>query len=330
MQPKGRVITFYSYKGGTGRTMLLANVAWILASNGKRVLTIDWDLEAPGLHHYFYPFLVDRELGASDGLMEMVVDYAAEVVTPRGAESADAHDRWLEERADITRYAVSLDWPFPGEGRLDFVPAGRQGPSYAVCVNTFDWRMFYERLSGGNFFEIVRQRLKERYDYILIDGRTGVSDTAGICTVQMPDRLVVCFTLSEQNIRGAAAISASVRSQWKRLSKGPDDNRRILPIITRVEQSEKIRLDAARNRARALFGSILEPTDIGDWDTYWGKAEAPYVPYYAYEETLAVFADQPRVENSILSSCENLTAVLTDRSVSALVPPGFGQPASCA
>ena len=46
----GRIVTFYSYKGGTGRSMALANVAWILASNGTRVLTIDWDLEAPGLH----------------------------------------------------------------------------------------------------------------------------------------------------------------------------------------------------------------------------------------------------------------------------------------
>ena len=35
----GQIITFYSYKGGTGRTMAMANVAWIIASNGKRVLT---------------------------------------------------------------------------------------------------------------------------------------------------------------------------------------------------------------------------------------------------------------------------------------------------
>ena len=45
----GRIITFYSYKGGTGRTMALANTAWILAANGYRVLAADWDLEAPGL-----------------------------------------------------------------------------------------------------------------------------------------------------------------------------------------------------------------------------------------------------------------------------------------
>jgi cellulose biosynthesis protein BcsQ len=37
----GKIITFYSYKGGTGRTM--ANVGRILASNGYDVLLIDWD-----------------------------------------------------------------------------------------------------------------------------------------------------------------------------------------------------------------------------------------------------------------------------------------------
>ncbi|HCU92521.1 MAG TPA: hypothetical protein DHU96_07160, partial [Actinobacteria bacterium] len=49
----GQVVTFYSFKGGTGRTMALANVAWILAANGKRVLAADWDLESPGLHRFF-------------------------------------------------------------------------------------------------------------------------------------------------------------------------------------------------------------------------------------------------------------------------------------
>ena len=39
----GKVITFYSFKGGTGRSMALANVAWILAGScGKRVLAHVW------------------------------------------------------------------------------------------------------------------------------------------------------------------------------------------------------------------------------------------------------------------------------------------------
>ena len=57
-EPTGTVITFYSYKGGTGRSMALANVGCLLArdnkpSNVRKVLLMDWDLEAPGLHRFF-------------------------------------------------------------------------------------------------------------------------------------------------------------------------------------------------------------------------------------------------------------------------------------
>src|SRR5713226_7815368 len=65
----GQIITFYSYKGGTGRTMALANVAYMLAkdSGNKGVLMVDWDLEAPGLHRYFGDLLHTRFPGDHRG-----------------------------------------------------------------------------------------------------------------------------------------------------------------------------------------------------------------------------------------------------------------------
>ena len=70
----GRIVTFYSFKGGTGRTMALANVAWILAANGKRVLVADWDLESPGLHKFFQPFMTPA---SSDrpGIVDFIRQY---------------------------------------------------------------------------------------------------------------------------------------------------------------------------------------------------------------------------------------------------------------
>ena len=49
----GFIVTFYSYKGGVGRTMALANIAILLSQMNLRVLAVDWDLEAPGLEKYF-------------------------------------------------------------------------------------------------------------------------------------------------------------------------------------------------------------------------------------------------------------------------------------
>src|SRR5580658_3868217 len=49
----GLIYTFYSYKGGVGRTMAVANVAALLAKWGRSVLVIDWDLEAAGIERFF-------------------------------------------------------------------------------------------------------------------------------------------------------------------------------------------------------------------------------------------------------------------------------------
>ena len=138
----GKIITFYSFKGGTGRSLALANMAWILASAGKHVLTVDWDLEAPGLHRYFAPFLIDEKLTATDGVIDFVWDFAIEALTPHHDSRTDPD--WYRPLADLTRYAVSLEWDFTAGGLLDFVPAGRQGPHYSARVNSFDWTNFFE------------------------------------------------------------------------------------------------------------------------------------------------------------------------------------------
>lgn len=113
----GRIVTFYSYKGGTGRTMALANTAWILAANGKRVLAVDWDLEAPGLHRFFHPFLDPSTLGATTGVIDLITEYAWAATNP-----AQRSDDWHRDYARIQPHAVSLNpealgWQFRGVAR---------------------------------------------------------------------------------------------------------------------------------------------------------------------------------------------------------------------
>lgn len=50
---RGVIYTFYSFKGGVGRSMALANVAALLAKWGYSVLVVDWDVEAPGIERFF-------------------------------------------------------------------------------------------------------------------------------------------------------------------------------------------------------------------------------------------------------------------------------------
>jgi hypothetical protein len=304
--PSTPIITFYSYKGGTGRSMSLANMAWILASNGSRVLVVDWDLEAPGLHRFFHPFLPDPELRSSPGLIDLMWEFAVAASDPQTA----AESGWHEEFAHIQQYAMSVEYPFPMAGTIDLVPAGRQDHLYSTQVTSFDWNNFYERLGGGGFLQALKRSMRDEYDYVLIDSRTGVSDISGICTVHMPDILVSCFTLSTQAIDGAAAVGSSVQRQRH------GDQLRIFPVPMRVEDGEQDKLEASRDYARANFGQFL--WHVPDPERYWGEVEVPYKSFYAYEEILAPIGDRPQQQNTILAVTERITGYLTDQQVTGL------------
>jgi len=299
-----KIITFYSYKGGTGRSMALANVAWVLASSGKSVLAIDWDLEAPGLHRYFEPFLADNKLERSTGVIDFVRDFATAAV----ATESTAGPNWFEEYSNILAHAVPVEWEFPGEGLLHLVPAGKQDEAYSLRVNSFDWQNFYERLGGGVLLEAVNQNLRGVYDFILIDSRTGVSDTSGICIIQMPDELVICYTLNRQSIYGA---SSSARSAFRMRHTGlGKPTLKIWPLPTRIEKAEKEHLQFASTVARARFSGLMRQLTPEEEDAYWGRIAVDYEAYYAYEEVLAAFGDLPRQASSMLAKMEAVAEYL--------------------
>lgn len=302
----GEIITFYSYKGGTGRSMALANVAWILASNGKRVLTVDWDFEAPGLHRYFLPFLHDYEMKETDGLIDLLWEYMELAATPVESRPIGAEDPLV--LADPLRNAIPLEFPFNADntGCVHLLGAGRQTRDYAGKVRDFNWNLFYQSFDGGNFFDLFRNRMKEQYDYVLIDSRTGVSDTAGICTLQMPDKVVLCFAYNRQSIKGVEAVADSIKNHTR--------NRKveILPIPMRVVKDE-----AGHKDARQYAKDILEKYLPGAWpqqklDAFWGNNEIQHYPLYSFQEILAVFRDKLFERNTLLDDYCWITGELTD------------------
>jgi hypothetical protein len=305
---QGKIITFYSYKGGTGRTMALANVAWILASNGKRVLAVDWDLESPGLHKFFHPFLDRAVMNSTSGVMEIINDYESEA-TRVGPHDPD----WHLEYARVEPRAVSLaGHEFPDNGALDFISAGQQNRAYSAAVSSLDWDDFYDRLGGGLFFRALRADMKKNYDYVLIDSRTGLSDVADICTVELPDILVVCFTLNDQNIEGASSVAREISDRYR------GRNIQIFPVPMRIENAEKEKLEIGMALARMKFEGLPAVQAAETVAQYWGAVEIPYRPFYAFEETLATFSDAPGSATSLLAAYERMTEKITAGDVASM------------
>jgi MinD-like ATPase involved in chromosome partitioning or flagellar assembly len=78
----GKTIAFHSYKGGTGKTTLVTNVAASYAMSGLNVCLLDFDLYAPSLSTYFRKkpsrYLNDLLSGEAE-ISDVVTDVSTEL-----------------------------------------------------------------------------------------------------------------------------------------------------------------------------------------------------------------------------------------------------------
>lgn len=159
------VITFYSFKGGVGRTMALVNVAAELVRHGRKVLVVDFDLEAPGLETY--PHL--RPPKPHPGVVEYVAEFGRTKQVP-----------------DLRNYIYEAKAIGRKGGQLSVMPAGRRDRSYRSALTRLDWKRLYHDQGGFLLFEDTKKGWEQelKSDYVLIDSRTGYTDVLGICTRQ--------------------------------------------------------------------------------------------------------------------------------------------------
>jgi MinD-like ATPase involved in chromosome partitioning or flagellar assembly len=79
---EGKTLAFHSYKGGTGKTTLIANLAATFAMRGMRVCLLDCDFYAPSLSMYFRkkPKVYLNDLLAGDAeIFDVLVDLSSEL-----------------------------------------------------------------------------------------------------------------------------------------------------------------------------------------------------------------------------------------------------------
>lgn len=208
------VITFYSYKGGMGRTTTLMAYALYLAAKDKKVAVVDCDLEAPGYLNFFN-LSNQQELmkGERNGLVEYFSDYTF----------ADREDKYI----DLAKYVVIPDSISQGGEERDYirniiiVPGGNL--NYVNDDITMDYaekkslsqseKDYMEGLSRLNLSNphVTREavtslftKLNKDYnvDVILVDSRTGFNDIFGTIALSMSDHVVGFVGFSDQTIPG--------------------------------------------------------------------------------------------------------------------------------
>jgi MinD-like ATPase involved in chromosome partitioning or flagellar assembly len=231
-------ITFYSYKGGTGRSLALANAAVYLATLGFKVVALDFDLEAPGLHYK----LSRNEDGSPLSVKKGVVDYVNTFLLS-GQVSTPLKD-----------FIVNAPVPGIDKPLLQLMPAG-QVPSndYWSKLSRINWHeLFYSKGAKGVqiFMELKARILEElRPDFLLIDSRTGITEMGGIATTLFADKIICLVLPPPENLQGARAVLRSLKRSRREIEGSELE---VLIAVSRLPQMK------GWEDERALTEGILE------------------------------------------------------------------------
>ncbi|WP_294550087.1 AAA family ATPase [uncultured Bacteroides sp.] len=190
-----KTFTFYSYKGGVGRTLALVNVANRLAEFGKKVCILDFDLEAPGLQS---KYAKELQQPIDKGLVDYIYSYAVENVQPR----------------HISDYIVDIHLT-NAINTIHLCAAGDVDSSdyWKKLARINWWNLFYAENSYGiDFFLNLKKQIEEELapDFLLIDSRTGITEMSAITMSLLADDVVFLAANNEENIKGCCKVLNSL------------------------------------------------------------------------------------------------------------------------
>ncbi|HKM47078.1 MAG TPA: hypothetical protein VJX69_05800 [Terriglobales bacterium] len=231
-------ITFYSYKGGTGRSLALANAAVYLAKLGFKVVAVDFDLEAPGLHYK----LSRNEDGSPLRVERGVVDYVNDFVSKQLVSGP------------IKQFLVDVTVPGIEKPLVHLMPAGRvPSAEYWTKLSRINWHeLFYkEDAQGVQIFRELQARILDEIepDFLLVDSRTGITEMGGVATTLLADKVLCLVSPTLENLEGARAVLRSLKRS-RRETGGAQ-----LEIIAAVSRFPEMR--SADEREREVTDYVL-------------------------------------------------------------------------
>lgn len=217
-----KIISIHSYRGGTGKSNLTANLAVALASSGKRVAVVDTDIQSPGIHMLF-------GLEDTDGL-KTLNDYLWERCAIR------------ETAREVT--PASLE----GGGQVWLVPSSLKASEIAKVL-----REGYDvGLLNDGFQDLIDELA---LDYLLIDTHPGLNEET-LLSIAISDELVVLLRPDRQDFQGTAVtVEVAQKLGVKRLVLVLN---KVLPIVA----ERGFAAEVERTYAAPVLGLLPESPDL--------------------------------------------------------------------
>jgi MinD-like ATPase involved in chromosome partitioning or flagellar assembly len=169
----------HSYRGGSGKSTVAANVAALLAAEGRRVGLVDSNFQAPGLHHFF--------------------DIANPLPTLND---------YLQGRYAIQEVAHEVDKKTVGGRRGTRSAAKESGALYLVPASDHVNRMAYIWARGFDMDLLTKGYVQLAkalsLDLLIVDTDPGL-DRQTYFALELADSFVMVMTPDQHDYRGAAA-----------------------------------------------------------------------------------------------------------------------------
>ncbi|WP_031597358.1 KGGVGR-motif variant AAA ATPase [Ferrovum myxofaciens] len=279
------IIVFYSFKGGLGRSTLLASFAIQRAHLGERVCVLDFDLDSPG---------IGRLLSAdAEGKTARwgVVDFLLER-SPADAPLSDYYHRC--DRVS-------------GSGEIVVFPSGYMDEHYADKLARVDLEEAPEAHESGLWKLLSRVSKELKPHWILLDARTGISEPAGQLLSGIAHLHVLLGTTNDQSWQGLTLVLDRLGT-----ARVLDDRSQaeVLLVQAMVPSGDlgKVAKTQFAGRADEEFDTrYYLADDEADQDCFWtvedkDSQDAPHAPMPVdYDSKLANFGDIAEVTDALCS-----------------------------
>ena len=226
-----QIVSVHSFRGGTGKSNMTANVAAVLVQQGLRVGVVDTDIQSPGIHTLFG---VKTNTAVGDANPE----HAGVVLNDFLYGRCNIEDAALDVTAKVM--ATQLGKPLsakPATGKLYFIPASIRANDIArVLREGFD----PELLSDG--LRAVVERLS--LDLLIVDTHPGINEQT-LLSVAISDKLLIILRPDRQDYQGTAvtlevAQRLGVPEMFLVLNKVPSS---LDPRMVRLEAEKTFNCD---------------------------------------------------------------------------------------